>query len=115
MNTKLETPPSQALDKDALFDMLREMLTIRAFETRVGELYERAEMPGITHLSIGQEAVAVGFCAHLNRGDSITSTHRGARALFFQGSRFGEDVWRTPGEGKWILPGKRRFHAHRRS
>lgn len=101
MNTKLETPPSQALDKDALFDMLREMLTIRAFETRVGELYERAEMPGITHLSIGQEAVAVGFCAHLNRGDSITSTHRGHGHCFSKGAglerMFGELLGKANG------------------
>ena len=86
MNSKIESLPSQALDNDTLFKMLREMLTIRAFEKRVGELYERAEMPGITHLSIGQEAVAVGFCAHLNRGDRITSTHRGHGHCFSKGA-----------------------------
>ncbi len=86
MSTKFEAAPSQQLSPDALLGMLREMLTIRAFESRVGELYEKAEMPGITHLSIGQEAVAVGVCAHLNRGDSITSTHRGHGHCYSKGA-----------------------------
>ena len=34
-------------------------------------------MPGFVHLYAGEEAVAVGVCAHLNEQDSITSTHRG--------------------------------------
>ena len=34
-------------------------------------------MPGLTHLYIGQEAVAVGICEALDRTDHITSTHRG--------------------------------------
>ena len=101
MSTKLETSPSQELSKNTLFDMLRQMLTIRAFETRVGELYERAEMPGITHLSIGQEAVAVGVCAHLNRRDSITSTHRGHGHCFAKGAgvtrMFGELLGKVEG------------------
>jgi TPP-dependent pyruvate/acetoin dehydrogenase alpha subunit len=101
MSTKFEASPSQELGKDTLLDMLREMLTIRAFEKRVGELYEKAEMPGITHLSIGQEAVAVGVCAHLNRGDSITSTHRGHGHCFSKGAgltrMFGELLGRANG------------------
>ena len=101
MSTKFETSPSQELSKNTLFDMLRQMLTIRAFETRVGELYERAEMPGITHLSIGQEAVAVGVCAHLNRRDSITSTHRGHGHCFAKGAgltrMFGELLGKAEG------------------
>ena len=101
MSTKFETSPSQELSKNTLFDMLRQMLTIRAFETRVGELYERAEMPGITHLSIGQEAVAVGVCAHLNPGDRITSTHRGHGHCFAKGAgltrMFGELLGKAEG------------------
>ncbi len=101
MSTKLEASPSQGLSKDTLLDMLGEMLTIRAFEKRVGELYEKAEMPGITHLSIGQEAVAVGVCAHLNRGDSITSTHRGHGHCFSKGAglerMFGEIMGKVSG------------------
>src|SRR6202048_1952411 len=53
------------------------MVGIRLFETQVNDLYTRALMPGLAHLYIGQEAVAVGVCEALERTDYITSTHRG--------------------------------------
>jgi acetoin:2,6-dichlorophenolindophenol oxidoreductase subunit alpha len=57
--------------------MYRRMLTIRLFEEQVNELYTRALMPGLAHLYIGEEAVAVGICEALRPDDYITSTHRG--------------------------------------
>jgi TPP-dependent pyruvate/acetoin dehydrogenase alpha subunit len=57
--------------------MYRQMVAIRQFEAQVNELYTRALMPGLAHLYIGQEAVAVGVCEALERTDYITSTHRG--------------------------------------
>jgi len=53
------------------------MVAIRLFEERVNDLYTRALMPGLAHLYIGEEAVAVGVCEALRRDDYITSTHRG--------------------------------------
>jgi pyruvate dehydrogenase E1 component alpha subunit len=58
-------------------DMYRGMVAIRRFEERVNELYTRALMPGLAHLYIGEEAVAVGVCSALRSDDYITSTHRG--------------------------------------
>jgi len=57
--------------------MYRQMLRIRLFEESVNDLYTRAVMPGLAHLYIGEEAVAVGICEALHRDDYITSTHRG--------------------------------------
>jgi len=57
--------------------MYRNMLAIRLFETEVNDLYMRALMPGLAHLYIGEEAVAVGVCEALRRDDYVTSTHRG--------------------------------------
>jgi pyruvate dehydrogenase E1 component alpha subunit len=57
--------------------MYRAMTTIRLFEEHVDELYRGAKMPGLAHLYIGEEAVAVGVCSALRRDDYITSTHRG--------------------------------------
>jgi pyruvate dehydrogenase E1 component alpha subunit len=57
--------------------MYQQMAKIRAFEEKVNELYTSAQMPGLAHLYIGEEAVAVGVCEALNREDYITSTHRG--------------------------------------
>ena len=57
--------------------MYAQMRRIRTFEERVNELYRSAKMPGLAHLYIGQEAVAVGVCEALTKQDYITSTHRG--------------------------------------
>ena len=57
--------------------MYRQMVSIRLFEEQVNELYTRALMPGLAHLYIGEEAVAVGICDALRRDDYVTSTHRG--------------------------------------
>ncbi len=53
-----------------------EMLRIRLVEEKVAELYPEQEMRCPVHLSIGQEAVAVGACAHLTKEDSVLSAHR---------------------------------------
>ncbi len=60
-----------------LLEMHRRMLVIRGFEERVSDLYRDGEVPGFVHLSIGQEATAVGACWPLRPADAITSTHRG--------------------------------------
>jgi TPP-dependent pyruvate/acetoin dehydrogenase alpha subunit len=57
--------------------MYRRMVSIRVFEEQVNQLYTRALMPGLAHLYIGEEAVAVGVCETLRADDYITSTHRG--------------------------------------
>jgi TPP-dependent pyruvate/acetoin dehydrogenase alpha subunit len=57
--------------------MYRRMQMIRLFEEQVNELYTRALMPGLAHLYVGEEAVAVGVCEALRVEDYITSTHRG--------------------------------------
>ena len=57
--------------------MYRQMVSIREFEAQVNELYTRALMPGLAHLYIGEEAIAVGVCEALLKSDYITSTHRG--------------------------------------
>ena len=53
------------------------MALIRAFETRVSELYRENEIPGFVHTSLGQEGVAVGVCAALRNDDYMATTHRG--------------------------------------
>ena len=55
----------------------RQMVRIRLFEEQVNELYTRALMPGLAHLYVGEEAIAVGICEALSKEDYVTSTHRG--------------------------------------
>ena len=60
-----------------LRDALRKMHLIRRFEESAEDAYIRGQSYGTMHLSIGQEATAVGICAPLSDADYITSTHRG--------------------------------------
>ena len=72
-----------------MIELYRTMARIRAFELAAevasqggvgvlgAKVDERAKVRGPLHLSIGQEAVASGVCAHLSRQDLLTSTHRG--------------------------------------
>jgi len=66
-----------AVDREDWLHMYQQMFKIRTFEEHVNELYTSAKMPGLAHLYIGEEAVAVGVCQALNNDDYITSTHRG--------------------------------------
>ena len=62
---------------EQVLEMYRRMRRIRRFEERASDLYKATEIPGFLHLSIGQEASAVGACWPLTARDGITSTHRG--------------------------------------
>ena len=64
-------------DREDWLHMYEQMFKIRTFEEHVNELYTSAKMPGLAHLYIGEEAVAVGGCQALHKDDYITSTHRG--------------------------------------
>jgi pyruvate dehydrogenase E1 component alpha subunit len=63
---------------EALYlEMYRKMVLIRLFEEQARDLFMKNMMRGATHMYSGEEAIAVGVCAALNEGDTITSTHRG--------------------------------------
>lgn len=66
-----------SLGAEKLLRLYRQMMAIRVFEEHVNELYTRALMPGLAHLYIGEEAIAVGICEALQKNDYVTSTHRG--------------------------------------
>ena len=72
--------------KIPLEDLFATMALIRAFETRVAELYRDGEIPGFVHLSLGQEAVAAGVGAALQPDDYLTTTHRGHGHVLAKGA-----------------------------
>lgn len=65
------------LQRELCVDMLREMYVIRFFEEMVDDLFARGLVHGTMHLSVGQEASAVGSISALDHRDYILSTHRG--------------------------------------
>lgn len=62
---------------DLAVHLYRAMVLIREFEQRVNRLFLQGRIPGTIHLSLGQEACAVGGCDPLRQDDWITITHRG--------------------------------------
>jgi TPP-dependent pyruvate/acetoin dehydrogenase alpha subunit len=65
----------------------RVMRLSRRFEETVHEQFHEGNVPGPLHLSIGQEAVAIGACAPLRPTDVIVSTHRGHHHCLAKGAR----------------------------
>lgn len=65
------------MQKETAKQIYEKMNDIRYFEDHLHKLFAKGQIPGFVHLYAGEEAVAVGVCAHLTDEDQITSTHRG--------------------------------------
>lgn len=97
----------EKLGRENLHKALRQMHLIRKFEEGAEEAYMRGLVHGTMHLSIGQEASAVGVGVMLESGDYITSTHRGhghciakgADPKFMFAEFFGKDTGYCRGRG----------------
>ncbi len=92
---------------DQLVDMLRLMLVLRVCDEKVAYRKRRMEIPGLLHLGVGEEAVAVGTCAAIESTDKVVSTHRahghflakggGAKALLAE--LYGKETGCCKGKG----------------
>lgn len=72
----IDTPATQ-LDRTAMLSLYREMLVIRRCEEQLAKGHQAGLIHGACHTYVGEEAVAVGVCAHLRQADAVFSTHRG--------------------------------------
>ncbi len=86
---------------EQLREVLHKMHLIRKFEEGAEEAYLRGLIHGTMHLSIGQEASALGICMPLTEADQITSTHRGHGHCIAKGAQvdrmFAEFFGKTTG------------------
>lgn len=73
------------MKNDELVDMYRKTLQIRKFEEKVKEEIVKGNIEGFVHLSIGQEAIAVGALHGLRSEDYITPAHRGHGTMIARG------------------------------
>lgn len=71
-----ETQTTTLSDETAL-SLYRELLKIRRTEEQLARSYAGGLVHGACHTYVGEEAVAVGVCAHLRPDDAVFSTHRG--------------------------------------
>ena len=100
------TVSGTAVTPELALGMYRRMTLIRLFEEQANELYRSAVMPGLAHLYIGEEAVAVGVCSALRRDDWITSTHRGHGHCLAKGAEPGRMFAELLGKEEGYCRGK---------
>lgn len=72
----LKTPPPEEFNKEQELHAFREMLLIRRFEEKSGQLYGMGLIGGFCHLYIGQEAVVVGMQMTVKEGDQVITGYR---------------------------------------
>ena len=73
-----DTPPSDlhTIDSDKMRSLYSMMVLIRQTEEAIADLVESKEIKTPCHLYIGQEAIAAGVCAALNKNDYVWGAHR---------------------------------------
>ena len=84
----LQSPTAAAPEADlaTTAGRYRLMRLSRRFEETMEAQFDEGQVPGPLHLSIGQEAVAVGGCCHLRTTDAVLSTHRGHHHCLAKGA-----------------------------
>src|SRR5215813_5066276 len=65
------------LNESLALQLYRQMQLIRQCEEQLARSHQRGLIHGACHTYVGQEAIAVGVCAHLRHDDAVFSTHRG--------------------------------------
>src|SRR5436190_20673316 len=87
--------------------LYRKLLLIRCAEEEIARIYPSDKIKSPVHLSIGQEAVAVGVCDVLRRDDGVSGTYRGHATYLAKGGSlkgmmaelYGKDTGCARGKG----------------
>ncbi len=113
-STTAKEPEASAkpLDKDGLLALYRQMLLIRRFEERAGQLYGMGLIGGFCHLYIGQEAVAVGVQSIKQGGDQIITGYRDHGHMLAAGVDPKAVMAELTGRARRRLEGQGRLDAH---
>ena len=96
----------RSIDAETLRSIYERMVQIRIFEDLAGKNFADGLVPGFVHLYAGEEAVAVGVCAHLTDRDFITSTHRGHGHCIAKGVDIDGMVAELMGKATGVCKGK---------
>jgi pyruvate dehydrogenase E1 component alpha subunit len=101
-----ETILPGSLDLDARLDFYRSQLALRLFETRAYDLFLENLVKGTSHLSLGQEAIAVGFAATMKEGDWTFATYRGHAHTLARGVPMTAVMAELLGRANGLMAGK---------
>ena len=104
--SRLPGEESDSEKRELLLSLHRKMLEIRFFEDEVMRLFMQNLVRGSTHLYQGQEAVAVGGCAVLRAGDTMTCTYRGHGAVLAMGAPLDRSMAEILGKANGLCRGK---------
>ena len=99
-------PERFVASKEQLLDFYRQMLLIRRFEEKAGQLYGLGLIGGFCHLYIGQEAVAVGLQSALSDKDSVITGYRDHGHMLLCGIPPKDVMAELPGRAAGISKGK---------
>ena len=109
-NTKLlgqyDVFDEKEVSNDQLKSFYEKMLYLRRFEERVGQLYGLGLIGGFCHLYIGQEAVAVGMEAAIDKEDNVITGYRCHAHLLSRGASPYKILCELMGKGEGISKGK---------
>src|ERR1700730_15802237 len=94
------------LDKAQLLFSYHQMLLIRRCEEQLAKSHQRGLIQGACHTYVGQEAIAVGVCAHLRTEDVVFSTHRGHGHALAKGMAPGPLMAELFGRATGCSPGR---------
>jgi len=93
------------LNKELLIKLYKEMLLIRRFEEKAGQLYGMGSIGGFCHLYIGQEAVVVGMQSVSKEGDSVITSYRDHGHMLACGMDPKGVMAELTGREEWLLQG----------
>ena len=103
----LEIPElSFETEKDTLLQMYKDMIIVRRMEMASDALYKAKKIRGFCHLSIGQEAVAVGIEAAINEKDSVITSYRCHGFTYMRGASVKEVLGELMGKRSGVSYGK---------
>ena len=104
--TELQAPPQRSIDRKTRLELYRSLVDIRRFEQRAYDLFLQNLVKGTSHLSLGMEAVAVGFGAAMRRDDYTFATYRGHAHTLIRGADMGATMAELLGRSNGLLGGK---------
>jgi pyruvate dehydrogenase E1 component alpha subunit len=107
-----KAPAKSNTSAEELLKFYREMLLIRRFEEKAGQLYGMGLIGGFCHLYIGQEAVVVGLEAAAKEGDKRITSYRDHGHMLACGHGPQGRDGRTDGRDRGLFQGQGRLDAH---
>jgi|SRR5579885_572142 pyruvate dehydrogenase E1 component alpha subunit len=93
-------------DLELVARLYKKMSLIRRFELRLAEIYHTDAVKSPVHLSVGQEAIAVGICDPLEKDDIVSNTYRCHATYIAKGGNLNEMMAELYGKATGCAGGK---------